>query len=180
MLDNPNSLPAHIKDAISDLAKVHREHRRSAGQLQRRVDAITAMLGRPASIAVITLVVAAWIIFNCSATNFGLRVLDPPPFAFPSVVISMTSLFMTAVILTTQRRETELADHREQLALELAILGDRKTAKIIELVENIRHDHPELSNAVDEEARQMSSRTNVHDVLSALKKSHGPNAPGAE
>ncbi len=154
-LDSPNALPAHIEDAVSDIAKVHLEHRRSAGRLQRLVDAITAMLGRPVSIAIIAFLIAGWIIFNCFAESVGFRALDPPPFQFLSVAVSMTALFMAAMILTTQRRETELADRREQLTLELAILSDRRTAKLaklIQLVENIRRDHPELSDAVDEEA----------------------------
>jgi uncharacterized membrane protein len=175
-LDSPNALPAHIEDAVSDIAKVHLEHRRSAGRLQRLVDAITAMLGRPVSIAIIAFLIAGWIIFNCFAESVGFRALDPPPFQFLSVAVSMTALFMAAMILTTQRRETELADRREQLTLELAILSDRRTAKLIQLVENIRRDHPELSDAVDEEALAMSSHTNVQDVLNALKKSYDPNA----
>ncbi len=50
------------------------------------------------------------------------------------------------LILTTQRRADELAQHREQLTLELAILSEQKTAKVIELLEEMRRDNPNLRN----------------------------------
>jgi uncharacterized membrane protein len=44
------------------------------------------------------------------------------------------------LILTTQRREEQLSSQRGQLVLELAILNDQKSSKIIELLEEFRRE----------------------------------------
>jgi hypothetical protein len=57
--------------------------------------------------------------------------------------------------------------------LELTILSDKKIAKIIELIEQLRRDHPDLADAIDDEATAMSAQTDLQSVLDAIKRSHG-------
>jgi uncharacterized membrane protein len=54
------------------------------------------------------------------------------------------------------RLEDQLAQLREQLNLELAILSEQKTAKVIELLEESRRDNPLIHNRVDQEADVMA------------------------
>jgi hypothetical protein len=49
---------------------------------------------------------------------------------------------------------------------------ERKVAKVIELIEELRRDSPTLKNRADPEARQMSVRTSPGEVLIAIKDSH--------
>jgi uncharacterized membrane protein len=86
--------------------------------------------------------------------------------------ISLSALYMTTLILITQRREDELASHREQLILELGILSEQKSAKIIELLEELRRDAPDLRNRVDPEATAMSMAADPQEVLNAIKETH--------
>jgi uncharacterized membrane protein len=67
-------------------------------------------------------------------------------------------------LINTQRRENEFACHHEQLTLELAILSEQKSAKIIALLEELRQDHPEIRNRVDNEAAAMSAPADHHSV----------------
>ncbi len=79
---------------------------------------------------------------------------------------------MTVLILVTQRREDQLASHREQLTLELGILSEQKAAKIIELLEELRRDMPHVRDRVDEEAVAMSAPADPEAVLNAIKETH--------
>lgn len=45
----------------------------------------------------------------------------------------------------------------------------QKVAKVIELVEELRRDSPEVRNRVDSEAHEMSVRSDPHAVLGAIK-----------
>ena len=56
--------------------------------------------------------------------------------------------------------------------MELAILGEQKSAKIIELLEEMRRDDPSLRNRVDHEAAAMSMPADPQAVLDAIKDSH--------
>ena len=90
----------------------------------------------------------------------------------------MLALYVTVLILTTQRREDQLAGYREQLTLELAILGEQKSAKIIALLEEMRRDSPTLRNRVDEEAAAMSVAADPQAVLDAIKESEDAPSTG--
>jgi uncharacterized membrane protein len=95
--------------------------------------------------------------------------------------IGLSALYMTTLILITQRREDELAGHREQLTLELGILSEQKSAKIIALLEELRRDAPELRNRVDPQATAMSTPADPQEVLNAIKETHEEtkaNEPG--
>jgi uncharacterized membrane protein len=124
----------HIEETIRSVARLHAEHHENATPLQRAVDRITALLGRPRFIGVLTVIAASWISLNLLAGALGYRPVDPPPFSWLGGAVSLVSLYMVILILATQQREYQLAQPREQLTLELAILSEQKTAKVIQLL----------------------------------------------
>jgi uncharacterized membrane protein len=79
---------------------------------------------------------------------------------------------MVILILATQQREYQLAKLREQLTLELAILSEQKTAKVIQLLEESRRDNPLIRNRVDQEAEAMAQPADPQSVLDAIKETH--------
>jgi len=165
-------LPAHIEDTVRAIARLHAEHYEQATPLQRTVDRLTARASRPEFVGILTLVVFGWIAFNLILMALGYRPVDEPPFYWMQGAVGLAALYMTALILTTQRREDQLASHREQLTLELGILGEQKAAKIIELLEEMRRDDPTLRNRVDREAAAMSTPADPQAVLDAIKDTH--------
>ena len=171
MVDETPILPAHIEDTIQAIAKLHADHRQEAGTLQRLVERLTAWIGRPRFIAALTVVIMLWITGNLAMTLSGRLPWDDPPFAWLQGALGLLALYVTILILTTQRREDQLAGYREQLTLELAILGEQKSAKIIALLEEMRRDNPLLKNRFDEEAEAMAVAADPQAVLDAIKDS---------
>jgi hypothetical protein len=82
----------------------------------------------------------------------------------------LASLFMVILILATQRPEDQLAQLHDQLNLELAMLSEQKTAKVIELLEEFRRDNPLIQNRVDQEAEAMAKPADPKTVLEAIKE----------
>jgi uncharacterized membrane protein len=163
-------LPDHIEETIRSIDRLHAEHRRDATPLQRAVDRMTTLLGRPGFILLVTVIVALWVGGNLLAAAFGHRAIDPPPFSGLAGVVSLASLYMVVLILATQRREDQLAQHREQLILELALLSEQKTAKVIELLEEFRRDSPLIHNRVDRQADSMAQPADPQQMLDAIKE----------
>jgi uncharacterized membrane protein len=163
-------LPPHIEETIRAIAKLHADHREQAGTLQRVVERLTASIGRPRFIGALTVVVVLWTGGNALAVWAGDKPWDPPPFSWLEAVVGLLALYVTVLILTTQRRDDQLAGYREQLTLELAILGEQKSAKIISLLEELRRDHPHLQNRVDNEAAAMAGAADPQAVLDAIKE----------
>ena len=168
-------LPAHIEETIQAIAKLHSDHRREAGPVQRVVERLTGWIGRPGFIAGMTIAILLWVAGNLISLLSGAPAWDEPPFAWLQGALGLLALYVTVLILTTQRREDQLAGYREQLTLELAILSEQKSAKIIALLEEMRRDSSTLKNRVDEEATAMAVAADPQAVLDAIKESQaGP------
>ena len=45
-------------------------------------------------------------------------------------------------------------------------------AKLIELIEQLRQDHPDIADRIDKDALEMATSVDLHDVLDAIKTSH--------
>lgn len=133
------------------------------------MDRLTALVGRPGFVAGLAVAILGWITTNLLAARLGHHPADPPPFVWLQGAITTAALFIAALILTTQRRQDQLADHRSQLILELTILNDQKSAKIIELLEEVRRDNPAITDRVDHQAVAMSKPSDTQAVLGAIK-----------
>jgi uncharacterized membrane protein len=79
---------------------------------------------------------------------------------------------MVLLVYATQRRDDQLAEQREQLTLELALLNEQKTAKLIELIEEFRRDIPIVDNREDPQAEAMARPVEPERVLEAIKQTH--------
>lgn len=174
MADTANTpiLPAHIEDTVRAIARFHTEHHERATPLERVIEGLTAQAGRPRFIGMLTLIVVGWVLLNSALSGLGHQPFDEPPFFWMQGVIGLAALYMTSLILATQRREDQLASLREQLTLELAILSEQKAAKVIELLEELRRDDPSIRNRVDHDAIAMSTPADPETVLEAIKETH--------
>jgi uncharacterized membrane protein len=164
------ALPAHVEDTIKAIANFHAQHEQQATQIDRLIARLTAMLGRPLFILVLTATVALWVAGNLAIRRLGLTPVDPPPFPWLAGAMGLMAVYMTTLILSTQRRADQLAGYREQLTLQLAILGEQKNAKVIQLMQEMRRDNPMMRNLVDEQAAAMASPADPQMVLDAIKE----------
>ena len=167
-IEAPSLTPIHIEETIGAIGRLHAEHRANATRHQRIVDRFTAALSRPGFIVGLTCLIAAWMGGNEGASRFGWTPIDPPPFPGLSGLVSLASLYFVVMILTTQRRGDSLSRRRELLNLELAILNEQKTAKIVALLEELRRDSPAIHDRVDEQAEVMARPADPRSVIEAI------------
>ena len=165
-------LPSHIAETVDAVAQIHADHHLKRTAMERFMDNWTARLARPPVLAGVVCAVVLWIALNLLAPLVGYAIVDAPPFPWLFEALTFLGLVMGILILSTQRRADQLAELREQMTLELASVTERKVAKVIELIEELRRDSPTLKNRTDPEARQMSVRTSPGEVLIAIKDSH--------
>jgi len=151
-------------------AQLRAEHKHESSPSQHAVDRITAIVGLPGFAAALTISIAFWVSANVVARALGLWVLDPPPFVWLQGVVTTGALYAAILILITQRREEQLSSQREQLLLELAILNDQKSSKMIQLLEEFRHDNPMMGDRIDRDARVMSKPSDHRAVMDAIKE----------
>jgi uncharacterized membrane protein len=167
-------VPAHVEDTVEAVARFHAKHEADATPLQRLIERVTRRAGRPAFLALLTALVVGWVALNLGLMAFRRPPLDEPPFFWLQGAVTLSALYMTVLILATQRREDNLAALRDQLTLELSILSEQKSAKIIGLLEELRRDDPNIRDRPDEHADALSTPSDPNAVLEALKDTQEP------
>src|SRR5579863_889869 len=175
MTDNPADrpdLPDHIQETVHALAELHAEHHRRAPRIQRVVDRLVRLVSRPRFVAIVTAIVSGWIGLNLVLGRFG-AAFDRPPFPTLQGLAQLVALYITVLILITQRHEDELTERRQQLTLEMVMLSEQKNAKIVELIEEMRRDNPMIKDRVDTRADALSVPADPHIVLDAIKEKQG-------
>ena len=174
---DPN-LPEHVENSVETLEAIRDEHRRSASRYQRTIDALTARVGSSGFLVAITAFILCWIGVNSALAALHLQPFDRPPFFWLQGLVTMCALYVTVLILTTQRHENELAEHRAQLTLQIALIGERKAAKLIERSEQHRRDDPHVENRDDPEASAMSSPIDPRAMSNAIRTSQSEAEKG--
>ena len=154
-----------------NIAAVHdfytrEEHKRSASQ--RHAENIGGFVGRPAFLVVILVFVSVWMGANLALTAWGRAAFDEAPFYWLQGLIGLAALLTTTVVLIKQNRVAKLGEQRAHLDLKVTLLIEQKTAKLIDLIEELRRDLPNVKNRHDSGAAVMQQAMSPEGVLAAL------------
>jgi uncharacterized membrane protein len=125
-MKQPPIQSTHVDDTVQAIARLRADHDQKATPLERMVDRLTGRAASPGFVVLLSLVLVSWIGLNTILLLIGRRPLDEPPFFWMQGAVSLAALYMTVLILATQRRENELASHHEHLTLELAISANKR------------------------------------------------------
>jgi uncharacterized membrane protein len=180
MASEDQDIPPHVEETVAAIVQLHTEHQNQTGSGRRFVSRATAFVSRPRTLAVIAVCIAGWIAINATITLAGWAPPDPFPYPFLATVLQALALCLASMILIVQRHDDELSARRDQLTLELAILSERKTAKIIALLEEFRRNDPHQSDRRDEDAEALAEPADPQVVLSAIRSAHEKAGAGEQ
>jgi uncharacterized membrane protein len=85
-------------------------------------------------------------------------------------IVGLGAWLTATIVLITQTRQGKLAEQRAQLDLQVSLLAEQKTAKLIALIEELRRDLPNVKDRHDPQAVAMEQATDPHTVLGALEE----------
>lgn len=162
-------MPDQADESIEHLVEMHRRHQGAAGGGQHLANRITHALSRPLAITVLVLLTLAWVGGNLGAMGLHARPLEEAPFPELALVLGFVAVIVALLILTTQSHSEELADKRSELTLQMALLSERKIAKVIQLLEEQRRDNPLLTARVDAEADRMAEPADPRGTLERIE-----------
>ena len=80
------------------------------------------------------------------------------PLAWLEVAATLLSVYIALLILDHAAARERAYYAARTLMLELDILADQRTAKIIQLLEELRRDHPQIKDRINVEAAEMAER----------------------
>jgi uncharacterized membrane protein len=142
---------------------------------QRILERISNLVGQPVFLGFILIFVALWMIANAVLRRLGMAEFDPAPFSWLQGIVGLGALLTATVVLTKQNRLAKLAEQREHLDLKVTLLTEQKAAKLIDLLEELRRDLPNVSNRHDPEATALQQSMKPDLVLAALDERSEPD-----
>jgi uncharacterized membrane protein len=83
-------------------------------------------------------------------------------------VVGLAALLTTTVVLIKQDRVAKLSEQRAHLDLKVTLLIEQKAAKLIDLMEELRRDLPNVHNRLDPGAVALQQAMGPDAVLAAL------------
>jgi uncharacterized membrane protein len=73
-----------------------------------------------------------WILWNTGV--IGLRPFDPFPFGLLTMIVSLEAIFLSIFVLMAQRRESAIAEMREEISLQVSLRLEEEVTKTLQLV----------------------------------------------
>jgi uncharacterized membrane protein len=165
-----DSLSGHIDQNIESIVSLQRREWETVSLSQRRVERLSRFIGRPMYLIVLLGIVAAWVVYNSTASVWGLKPFDAPPFGLLDGIMSLIALITTTIVLIAQNRQAKLEQQHTHLALQVNLLTEQKATKLIHLIEELRRDLPMVKDRHDAQATALQERADTAQVVSAIEE----------
>lgn len=157
---------------IETVVDFYAREEKKIGHPQRALERMSQFLGRPIFVGMILLFITAWVASNLLLTRNGLVAFDPPPFQLLQGIVSLGGLLAATLVLIRQNRLAKLADQRAHLDMKVTLLTEQKVAKLIDMLEELRRDLPNVRDRHDPAAAVLQQPLGPEAVLATLHE-HG-------
>ena len=128
---NGESVTTLTKQNVERVSKLEETARQQRTITDRVAEAIAKFCGSITFVWVHVIWFGGWILLNVVP---GLRHLDPFPFTFLTLIVSLEAIFLSTFILISQNLETRVSERRSHLDLQLNMLSEQENTKMIALL----------------------------------------------
>ncbi len=148
---------------------------RKISRSQRILERISRFIGQPVFLGIILLFVAFWILANVVLRQSGMAEFDP------GAVFMAARDCRSGRVADRTRGSVKTEPARQARGTagtsgpESNLLTEQKTAKLIDLLEELRRDLPNVKNRHDPEAATLQQSMNPELVLAALDERGEPD-----
>lgn len=77
-----------------------------------------------------------WIVWNMGAIP-GIAPVDPYPFGFLTMIVSLEAILLSIFVLISQNRASKVNDLREEVDLQIDVITEQELTKLMELVARV-------------------------------------------
>ncbi len=117
--------------AIVELEKAAQAQRSSG---DRVADLISRFCGSMSFVWVHVVWFTVWIIANTIALK---QPIDPYPFSFLTLVVSLEAIFLSTFIMISENRQERIDERRSHLDLQINLLAEQENIKMLRLLEQM-------------------------------------------
>ena len=131
-------------------------------RLETAADRLTKVASSGYFLAVHVLWFGAWVLWNTGQIA-GFQPFDPFPFGLLTMIVSLEAIFLSIFVLMAQRRESSVAELREEIMLQVLMRSEEEVTKTLQLVAGL---YPRLGHklAEDPELSEMMKPLDAEDI----------------
>src|SRR5687767_6469442 len=150
-------------------------HAAKRSPLESAADRLTRIASSGYFLALHGLWFTAWILWN---TGFlpGLAPIDPFPFGLLTMIVSLEAIFLAIFVLMAQRRESSIAELREEITLQVLLRAEEEVTKTLQLVAGL---YPRLGHKLAEDPeladmmKPLDAESIERQLTSQIERSEG-------
>jgi uncharacterized membrane protein len=118
-------------ETVSKLEEAAREQRT---RTDRVAEVIAGFCGSMTFVWVHVIWFGGWVIFNLLP---GVKHVDPFPFTFLTLVVSLEAIFLSTFILISQNHDSRVSEKRNHLDLQINLLSEQENTQMLILLQQI-------------------------------------------
>ena len=164
--DNP-ALSTVIERNIRTIIRLRQKAARERSLQDRIADVITSFAGRMVFVYVHLVWFGVWILLNTG--HVGVRPFDPFPYGLLTMVVSLEAIFLSTLVLISQNRLNEEAEHRADLDLHIGLLTEHELTRVLQMLDAIQ-DKMGITNHEESELADLEMETKPEDVLAEIER----------
>ncbi len=172
MSEHENRAPRAVVGNIEAVARLREAAARQRSGADRIADAIADFAGTIAFVLLHLVWFVLWAVVNVGLIP-GVPPFDPYPFQLLTMMVSMEGVLLATFVLIKQNRMTQMTDQRDHLDLQINLLSERETTKIIQMLARISAHFGIAEQVVDAETEELAETTAIEGVARTVEKKLG-------
>jgi uncharacterized membrane protein len=120
------------RSRIGTMRAVKAAHARDRTWIERTADWMTRQASSTPFLLLHVFWFLSWILINTGSTP--VRPFDPFPFGLLTMIVSLEAIFLSIFVLMAQSRESNIAELREELSLQVVLRMEAEVTKTLQLV----------------------------------------------
>lgn len=152
---------------IRTIAKLEHEAIDQRTRGERVSDAITRFMGSMTFVVLHLIWLGVWFAVNLGAIP-DVKPFDPFPFGILTLIVSTEGVILAIFVLISQNRMSRLSNQRAHLNLQISLLAEQETTKILQKLQAISD---RLDIPGDEVSERLSQDTHLEVLAQELRKS---------
>ena len=149
-------------EAVRELEEAAKEERTAS---DRVAEAIANFCGSMTFVWVHVLWFGIWILLNVIP---GLPHIDPFPFTFLTLVVSLEAIFLSTFILISQNHDTKVSERRNHLDLQINLLSEQENTQMLMMLRAIA-EKVGANLSRDDQVQAMSEETKPQELVEQIK-----------
>ena len=162
-----DSLPSFVSENIDAIIEAEQAANRRRSRSEAIYETVGGSIGTLSFVAFQLIGTILWVVINAGLIA-PVHPFDPFPFPILNQTVALEAVLMTAFVLMKQKRMSKLADRRAHLGLQINLLTERETTKIIGMLLEIGKRFDIQHKVLDEESGQLSRLLAIEALIEAL------------